>query len=170
MGQRTVIIVQHHDKRENKKQTSVFYHQWGVGRILPSQLVSVLNGTLSASEWRPDYVKTLKPQGTLDITEEYKPTELEALDFGNAKAVGDIMKAADNNNGGLFVRVTTSMDEDTKIEYAYMLGSENGSTYKRFCTAEKWFEKNGGPYVDDNFKAYYNQVVNYFEAKDRGVK
>ena len=165
--------MQHHDKRENKKQTSVFYHQWGVGRILPSQLVSVLNGTLSACEWRPDYVKTLKPPGTLDITEEYKPAELEALDFGNAKAVGDIMKAADNNNGGLFVRITTDGQigqEFDSIEYAYMCGEDTKGNYKSFCSTDEWFKKNGYDYIDDEFKEYYTQVVAYFEAKDRGVK
>lgn len=62
--------------------------------------------------------------------------------------------------------VVSTLNADTKIEYAYMLGSENGATYKRFCTAEKWFKENGGHYIDNNFKAYYNQVVDYFEAKE----
>lgn len=147
----------------------MFYHQWGIGRILPSQLVSVLNGTLSASEWRPDYVKSLKPQGTIDITDGYDPQELEALDFDKPAAVGEVMRSADNNNGGVFVKITTSGEigrNYDSIEYAYMLGCEDGGIYKEFCSTGKWLEKNGGPYVDDEFKAYYNQVLEYFEAKE----
>lgn len=173
MGQRTVIIVQHDDKKENKRQTRAFYHQWGIGRILPSQLVSVLNGTLSTSEWRPDYLQKLQPQGTMDITENYETEELNALDFDNPQAVGEAIKAADNNNGGLFVRITTSGQIGhafDSIEYAYMCGGDTGDKYKGFCSTEEWFKKNGYEYIDDDFKAYYNQVVAYFEAKDRGAK
>jgi len=172
MGQRTAIILQHVNNckwaaSNEKINTRVFYHQWGVGRILPSQLVSILNGTLSTSGYDGKFAENLKPQGCLDITSEYEIDALNSLDFTKPQLVGDMIKKADNNNGGIFVRITTDKyGKVSCIEYAYMLGSEEGGKYKKFCTSKQWFEKCGGEYVDEDFKELYNKTISYFGAVD----
>lgn len=172
MGQRTAIILQHVNNckwaaRNGKVNTRVFYHQWGIGRILPSQLVSILNGILSASSYDENLAQKLMPQGCLDITSEYEMDALNSLDFKKPQLVGDMIKNANNNNGGIFVRITTDEHgEIGGIEYAYMLGNEEGGKYKKFCTSKQWFEKVGGKYVDEDFLTYYNAIINYFGAKE----
>ena len=172
MGQRTCLIVQKHDKESDKRQTRVFYCGWGIGRILPSQLIAILNGTLSTRPYSEDFIKSLKPQGTQDIAEHYTEEQLSDADFDKPILVGNIIEDADNNNGGLFVKITATgkMGEDIElIEYAYMLGHEEGGDYKQFCTAEDWFEKVGGEYIDDDFRAIYDATLRYFEAKEHAI-
>ncbi len=178
MGQRTAIILQHvnnwrfADKNE-QKQTRVFYHQWGIGRILPSHLMAIVNGLLSVSYTDSDTVKKLQPQGTLDITDDcYDPVEqalFDELDFDHPEYVGEIIQQADNNNGGAFVRITTDKDGNNLIEFAFMLGSEEGGDYKHFCTLWEWMDK-----VDPNkrccdqvFRDLLFNTLTYHKAFDR---
>lgn len=175
MGQRTAIIVQHMNK-SNKKygkdimETRVFYSQWGIGRILPSQLVSILNGLVSV-DVRWSSLKNLKPQGCLDITDEYDKSDMALfceLNFDNPEDIGNVLELADNNNGGIFLRIVT--DEEGKresLEYAYMLGYEEGGDYKHFCSEETWFKKVGKGYIDDDFRNIYNSVIKYHNAVQR---
>ena len=177
MGQRTAIILQHVNKyaakydKKNENNTRVFYHQWGIGRILPSQLLAILNGTISAGSYRTNFAECMKPQGCIDITEDYDESDrrkMAAITFDTPKKAGEIIKGADNNNGGIFIRITTNEDGDTEaIEYAYMLGYEEGGKYTKFCTAEEWMNKTGFEYIDNGFKAYYYQVLTYFKAEER---
>ena len=170
MGQRTNIILQHINKEEKKTTTRVFYCQWGIGRILPSQLVSILNATLTCSSYWSDFAAQLKPQGTLDVTDEWYTEKaekalLESLDFSKPEDVGRVMKDG-NNNGGIFVRIQTGkFGKETEIEYAYMLGCEEDGNYKSFCTAEKWMSHHPR-YIDDGFKDYYKRTLDYYGAKE----
>ena len=177
MGQRTAIILQHVNKyaakynKTNGVETRVFYHQWGIGRILPSHLLSILNGTLSASSYRESFAEDIKPQGCLDITGEYGKEERKVMDsitFDTPEKAGDIISKADNNNGGIFVRITT--DEGGKmlpVEYAYMLGYEEGGEYDRFCTAGEWMDKAGFKYTDKKFRRLYDATLKYHGAIER---
>lgn len=179
MGQRTAIIVQHVNNykycdEQGKKYTRVFYHQWGIGRILPSQLMSVINATLSVDTYfgYGDCVAKMKPQGTIDCVadEWFDEKELKTLDkvsFDNPKAVGDILKRTGNNNGGIFVKLTTGEDGSiSDIEYAYMLGYEEGGDYKSFCTEEEWMS-HFPKYCDKKFKKLYTQMLAYHGAIER---
>lgn len=176
MGQRTAIILQHVNNYEAKygkrsaKETRVFYHQWGIGRILPSQLISILNGTLSTSSYSSSFAMCIKPQGCLDITKEYDDLKgvLDSVSFDKPELVGEILKNASNNNGGLFVRVTTNEEGELEsIEYAYMLGHEEDGDYKHFCTEDEWMKKNGEKYITEDFKTIYDKTIAYFGAKQR---
>lgn len=181
MGQRTAIIVQHvnnwryADKNE-QKQTRVFYHGWGIGRILPSHLVAVVNGIRSVSMTQSDAVKQLKPAGTHDITDEsYDPVEqalFDELDFDHPEYVGDILKGADNNNGGVFVRITTNEQGDTnKIEFAFMLGDEEGGGYKTFCTMWEWMDKVDPDKrcCDQSFRDMIYNFLTYHKCEERTI-
>ncbi len=173
MGQRTAIILQHENKYEYAKQrvtTRVFYHQWGIGRIMPSQFISILNGTLSTDACWDNFAERLKPQGCQDITDEYREAMgvLNSLNFNDPINVGQVLQAANNNNGGIFIRLTTDEYGGVEaVEYAYMLGDEEGGDYRHFCTAAEWMQKAGGHYIDNSFMAYYLQVLAYFEAVER---
>lgn len=178
MGQRTAIIVQHvnnykyADKNE-RKQTRVFYHNWGIGRILPSHLMAIANGILSVSTYRMDVVEKLKPQGTVDITEQYDPVEqalFDELDFDHPEYVGDILKLADNNNGGVFVRITTNEEGDNDlIEFAFMLGHEEDGDYKTFCTSIEWMNKVDPEkrHCNQDFIDLFLRTLLYHKAVDR---
>lgn len=168
MGQRTAMVVQHHNEQTNTTNTRVFYCQWGNGRIMPSQFASLLNGTLSTSPYDKDYLERLKPQGVCDITQEFSDVigVLNSLTFDMVESFGQILKHADNNNGGIFVRITTDNYYVKDITYAYMLGYEEGGDYREFCKEATWLRKAGGKFVDKGFKAYYKAITKYFCARE----
>lgn len=171
MGQRTAIVLQHINKypckwgRQEERKTRIFYHQWGIGRVLPSQLLSILYGTLSTSPATSYFARYSVPTGCRDITDEYDGQEiLNEVDFNNPKAVGEIIKRADNNNGGLFVRITETEDNKTVIEYAYMSAKD----YTTYCTFEQWCADNyGKEYIDKAFLKIYTSTLEYFNAKEQ---
>lgn len=176
MGQRTAIILQVRNKNVAKYmkcdgvETRVFYHSWGIGRVMPSQLLAIINGLLSVHRDNQNVAKALKPQGCTDITDDYSEQMgvLNSINFDRPALVGEILQSADNNNGGLFVRV--SIDERANvgaIEYAYMLGYEEDGDYKRFCSSEEWFAKAGFGYIDDGFVEIYEKTLRYHNAVER---
>lgn len=166
MGQRTTIIVQHVDDENGEKTTSVFYNQWGIGRIMPSNFMSILNATIGCMFYRKG--KELIPQGCTDITEEYDNkirNTINSLDFSRPGKVGLIVELAGNNNGAIFVRITAKGSHVKSIEYAYMLGREEGGDYKKFCTEKEWMNKFKN-YIDDDFLKLYDDTTRYFGAKE----
>lgn len=174
MGQRTAIILQHVNKyaakyyKTQETNTRVFYHRWGIGRVLPSQLISILNGTLSKSSLYDDFSNCIKPQGCSDITEYVEKIDLNALNFDTPQLVGDVLRECDNNNGGIFIRVTTDENGNLElIEYAYMLGYEEGGDYKAFCTSSEWMDKTGYGRIDKGFRKIYDATIQYFKAVER---
>lgn len=167
MGQRTTIIVQHVDDENGEKTTSVFYNKWGIGRIMPSNFMSILNATIGC-QLLNQKGKELIPQGCIDITEEYDEKErkiFDSLDFSKPKKVGEIVKRAANNNGAIFVRITAKGSNIKSIEYAYMLGEEEHGDYKKFCTEKEWMDK-FSKYIDDDFRKLYDDTLRYFGAKE----
>lgn len=174
MGQRTNIILQvrFNDKAWNKttNETRVFYCQWGIGRILPKNVMSILHNVQSADILVEGAAKRLCPSGLSDTTDEWelKQDDLNALGFDNPKAVGEVMQMG-NNNGGIFLRISQELDEEfhrhTTVEYAFMLGYEEGGKYKKFCTKEQFLKKQD-QYIDDNFLKMLNITLDYYEAKD----
>lgn len=176
MGQRTAIIVQHVNNwcKKNEKETRVFYHGWGIGRVLPSQLLVILNGLMSVSMWHTGQVELLKPIGTTDVTDGYDPVEqalFDELDFDHPDYVGEILQKSDNNNGGLFVRITTNEQGDTeKVEFAAMLGYEEDGDYKTFCSLWDWMKAvdPNERCCDEKFREYVINTLTYFQEKFGG--
>lgn len=167
MGQRTAIVLQHVNKWNETINTRVFYHQLGIGRILPAQFMSILHGTLSADAFGEHFVKNLLPQGCDDITSEYEQKDLNSASFESPEIVGKIIEDANNNNGGIFIRTTFGKECCIEsIEYAYMLGYEEGGDYKSFCTQEEWMEKNCSTCIDDEFKEMYYKTLAYYGAQE----
>lgn len=172
MGQRTAIIIQHVNKEAETTETRVFYNQWGIGRIMPSNLMAILNATIGCQcHNRENWLGELLPQGCIDITEEYDNEDREnfdSLDFSNPENVGEIVKSASNNNGAIFVRITTETQIKKyakEIEYAYMLGREEGGDYKKFCTEKEWMS-HFNRYIDKDFIKLYKETIKYFGAKE----
>ena len=174
MGQRTAIILQHVNKyaakyyKTQETNTRVFYHGWGIGRVLPSQLISILNGTLSESTRNHDFADSIKPQGCQDVTASLDKFNLNALSFDTPKAIGEVLCECGNNNGGIFVRITNDENGQSKaIEFAYMLGYEEGGDYMSFCSSGEWMEKTGCGCIDDEFRKIYDSTIQYFKAVER---
>lgn len=163
MGQRTAIILQVCRKEENKTETAVFYEQWGIGRIMPMELMSILNATITTSYYTRNYARALRPNGTIDITDDLG--ELPQMDFAHPENIGKVLRDCDNNNGGVFVRITTDGACGIgEVEFAYMLGYEEGGQYDKFCTFEEWAQKAGGRCINEEFRNYYNTCLSYFGA------
>lgn len=164
MGQRTNIILQvrFNEKKRNTtiNETRVFHCQWGIGRILPKNVMSILHNVQSADLWVEGAAKRLCPSGLLDATDEWelKHDDLNALGFDNPKAVGEVMQIA-NNNGGIFLRISQELDDKCRrhsaVEYAFMLGYEEGGKYTKFCTKEQFLKKQD-QYIDDDFLKMLN--------------
>lgn len=173
MGQRTAIVLRHENNYLRKftnvktSTTRVFYHQWGIGRILPSQLMAILNGTLSDDPKETYFPLRICPPGCIDVTHDYERGEniLDEVDFDKPEIVGEIIQEADNNNGGIFIKITITEEGEKIIEYAYMLGSLHGN-YDKFCTFEEWMKYEGKGYIDKKFLTLYNKTINYFKAKE----
>ena len=173
MAQRVAIVFQHVNnylKKEwepEKVETRVFYHPWGIGRVLPTLLVGILNGTITGHPERDNFADEITPNGCADITSQYGDKYFDLVGFDDPEAVGQIIKEADNNNGGLYIRVTESKEGETTVEYAYMLGREEGGNYDRFCTFNEWKDKAGLPYTDRSFLEYYHHAITYFGAVEK---
>lgn len=168
MGQRTAIIVQKHEKTRNgetKISTRVFYEQWGIGRIMPMELMTILNLTIGNSVCSEYYLELLKPACMYDKTESFNDKKLNSLGFDTPADIGDVFSILHNNNGGIFVRFYIDEYDLKGIEYAYMLGSEEGDDYASLCTEEEWMQKAGGACLTDEFKALYRHTIDYFNAK-----
>ena len=164
MGQRTAIILQH-VRYDGAKETRVFFNIWGTGRITPSNVLSVLYGMLSVDCHSCDYTRSLCPSGLLDITDDYDKNELNALDFDDPEKICKALRDADNNNGGVFIRIATS-DYGTKrdVSFAFMLGHEEDGDYKSFCTADEWMSKAGPRSCDEKFRKLFHDTLDYFGA------
>lgn len=174
MGQQVIIVLQRVDHSAHKlvlhgkeKETRIFYNGWGFGRILPAMLLQILHATMCGAtekSWTADAM----PTGCMDLTEDYaaQMAALDMLDFDKPKAFGEILKNEGNNNGGIFVRVTLGKDYERKIEYAYMLGEEEGGDYTVFCPESVWLG-NFPDYIDEAFRAVYEGTVKYYGAVQR---
>lgn len=176
MGQRTAIvlkIVQNIPQSvglTTKEEVRVFYHRWGIGRVLPSQLLSLVLGTLSVQDYITSFGKYFLPTGCLDITDDFNKEDFSDIGFHNPAGIGKLIKGADNNNGGLYVEITESAEHNITIEYNYMLGGSENDGYKKFCTFEEWRNKNyGEKYIDKNFLRIYHKTLRYFGAKEREI-
>ena len=168
MGQRTTIILQHvkNENGKTSKETRVLYNQWGIGRITPANIMTILYSTLSVNLYCGDSLQGLCPAEMIDITDG-EMDELNKADFDNPEFIGNIMRDAGNNNGGVFIKITSQPFNLQKIEFAFMLGSEEGGDYKTFCTSEEWIKRAGGRYFDDDFRKLWEGTIKYFEAIER---
>lgn len=174
MGQRTTIILQHIIRKEGELSsdavdTRVFYEQWGIGRITPTELMTIVQSTITGRPGRYGYAELSKPVGMYDNTPDYDTTRLNSLDFTRPEDVGRVMLEEGNNNGGVFVRIVNDRYGHVEsIEYAYMKGSEEGGDYTQWCTEDEWM-KAFDRYCDFNFYKMYRQVMGYFGAKEYSV-
>lgn len=166
MGQRTCIIVQKHETTEQgtKITTKAFHEQWGLGRITPREMMTIILSTAGHSAANDDFLDVTMPGTATDGTGFFEKERLNSLDFSNPAAIGEIMQELGNNNGGIFVRFTTDRFDVERIEYAYMLGYEEDGDYKSFCSEDEWMGK--FRYVDERFKELYRHTLDYFGAKE----
>ncbi|MBR1447584.1 MAG: hypothetical protein IJ588_02410 [Prevotella sp.] len=175
MGQRTNIILQvkYRDEKWNEtiEETRIFHCQWGIGRILPKNVMSILHNMQSSDLYRKGAAARLCPGGLWDATDEWemKQDELNALSFDDPSKVGEVMHAA-NNNGGIFLRLTETcnskkLERTTTVEYAFMLGYEEGGNYKKFVSKDKFLEKQSR-YIDEDFRKMLDMTLDYYEAQD----
>jgi hypothetical protein len=164
MGQRTAIILQH-AKEDGTKETRVFYNQWGTGRITPSNVLSILYGILSVGYLSSANMKNLCPSGMLDDTDDHDQNGLNTLDFSTPEKIGKVLRDESNNNGGVFIRVTSeNYGTCYKTKFAFMLGHEEGGDYKSFCTSDEWMSKAGARSCDEEFRKLFNDTLDYFGA------
>lgn len=170
MGQRTAIIVQLVSEQQKRHETRVYHDSWGYGRITPANAMGVMLGTIGLSISCSDFLDCLVPMGVTDVTGQFAEQMgvLNSISFERPELAGEIMQAAGNNNGGVLIRITEVEHWRKKIEYAFMLGYEEGGDYKRWCSFGEWckaFPENCEP----SFRAVFRKVAGYLGAEDRGA-
>lgn len=177
MGQRTTIILKYEHKdakypEQNFTAVKVYYHQWGIGRGVPTQIMAILNNHICNSIYDEGGLKYLQPQGTYDMTPELlKDKECEPLlqqvGFDHPEIIGQVMGRCGNNNGGAYIHIVRrwdkkDRDETFNIKYAFMVGKNR----KHFCTKRKWLKEEGGEYVDEDFRKLFDDTLKYWGAKE----
>lgn len=146
MGQRTHFVIVAEDKINNRARVSIYYNHWGIGRIMPSTLMTVTpNIQWGYEKWCNnrsvlDYaVIDYKHLGyvlerTLNYTNGTRITKSKSApkkfeDWKISNIAGEYMRNFDNNNGCLFLFITYYKDanDDFKTDYeiAWMIGSED---------------------------------------------
>lgn len=163
MGQRTAIIVKNNDTRYDRKPTvSVFYNSWGIGRACIANVMGVALGTFNIIH----HAESMHPANTYDVTADIDPVMLDKVGFDNPRAVGEVLKECDNNNGGCYVQIDIDKDGDRIVKYAFMLGMEEGGKYDKFCSFKKYADKVG---CDKDFLPVFSSVMCYMGAVDVGA-
>lgn len=186
MGQRTQIILQRVNK-QGEKSTQVYFMQWGIGRMMFLHLISLAQADFFRKSWgeSADFFKAmqlnhLEDTELLDLNEHYGGEDLTKIrelldncDFDNPKEGAGVVfgKEFANNNGGVFVRATEYENEikmsKTRLEYAFMLGYEEGGEYDRWCSADEYAASNR--HCDEQFMAGFHGLMNHFGAIDKGA-
>lgn len=166
MGQRTHLVIVTEDKTTNTGKAVIYYHPWGIGRIMPATLMSMIPNVkfgLGDNFAMPaiDFVEIDKLHLGYVVEHEYqyrngklrfdddKTSAPENLsDWRDAKITGKIMKRFDNNNGCLFIFVTidnANFSYKTKFELAWMLGWED-AYYSEIPDRHPENKKYGAPF------------------------
>ena len=159
MGQRTAIIVKVNDGF-GKTTTAVFYNSWGIGRAGFANVMGVALGQFNHIY----HAEAMHPANTYDVTADIEPDLLKKVGFDNPRAVGEVLKDCDNDNGGCYIQFDYDKESyDNVMKYAFMLGSEEGGKYDRFCTATEYAQKVG---CDKDFLKLFFQTMEYMHAVD----
>jgi len=145
MGQRTHLVIVADDKVNNRQRVSIYHNHWGIGRVMPSTLMTVIpNIRWGFDKYRGhnfldfstiDYKRLgYSLERTINYTDGKRITPVknapkEFSDWMTSEKAGDYMRNFDNNNGCLFVFITRSKiagyEYKTKFEIAWMIGSED---------------------------------------------
>ena len=146
MGQRTHFVVVAEDKITNKARVSIYYNLWGIGRIMPCTLMTII----PQIKWGYDKYFCKHPfldfttieserlgyslESTINYKEGTRSTPIKNApknfsDWKDSKIAGEYMRGFDNNNGCLFLFITHYNGSDereyTDYELAWMIGSED---------------------------------------------
>ena len=145
MGQRTHFVIVAEDKINNRARVSIYYNHWGIGRIMPSALMTIIPNVQWGFERycgdkfvdfaMIDYKRlgyTLERVINYTNGKRVTPIKEAPKDFSDwfvSEKAGEYMRDFDNNNGCLFLFVTnykdTNDDFKTNYEIAWMIGSED---------------------------------------------
>jgi hypothetical protein len=178
MGMRTAIILKYEYRNErwpnmNFTAVKVYYHQWGIGRGVLSQMMAIMNNHICNSIDCQEHLKYLQPQGTLDLTPNLLQSEvcaalIEQVGFDHPYIIGKIMQACDNNDGGVYMHIVQNNDKSYNtiydIKYAFMTGTSVDRG--KFVRKETWIKKEGGEYVDTDFRKLFEDTLKYWCASE----
>ena len=168
MGQRTATLVSYID--EKGKHNKVYYNQWGIGRV---QLNAFIGSFLSQlGKWGLDL------EGACHMRLEEGLEGVENADFTDIKAVANIIRQMDNNNGAVVIICHDVEPREATCEIGFVLGSEETTKYdlvrkeyitteplySRFVSFDEWAEKVGGEYVNASYKAMFRAFCTHFHC------
>ena len=165
MGQRTCMIVRQriYNKYDKKWSTNtyVFHEQWGIGKCLPTDCLALFldayrkNGLdlISTNEENNSavaYGKAWNDTGYYLDASDLGKAWLNEYDFRDITKIKEFIdKYHDNNNGGVYVEITTPDYENSRINYAFFSGDEEekkgkycdkGLTYKQWMNNWKEYK------------------------------
>lgn len=179
MGQRTHLVIVAEDKVKKKGRVTILFNQWGIGRVMPISLMSLVGNLWAYDKYsgrdylnismvdynRLGYVKEKEIEYERGVALDVDFPIQNFADWRNAKIAGVYMENFNNNNGCMFVFTTLSEDRErnTKIkkEIAWMIGTEDAYSTcfgyernvenKKFGNAYgKWLTTNQWMSIDTN--------------------
>lgn len=169
MGQRTHFVIVAEDKRKNKGRVTILYNSWGIGRIMPISLMSLVGNLKGYScSMGHDFLNSAMVDfNRLGYTKEKEIEYMDGValdkdfriqnfsDWRNINIAGEYMSNFDNNNGCMFIFVTLNETEQEyakiKKEIAWMIGYEDAYRFLNGIDGKR-LERNpenkklGGPY------------------------
>ena len=189
MGQRTqIIVIKENNKGEVRK--TVWYHQWGFGRIMYLALMSLYIGDYNKDTWAEgyDFFNTSFPliPKLINVTDEVPKDILEQANVNDLASIRQVIDYCDNNNGAMVVYIkenpTNYLTSQFKVgflmglEDEYYTSTYDNKTYNKRNIGEKPFSRwltpveygriNGGnKYSDENFTEMVYKFCEYFEIE-----
>lgn len=144
MGQRTAIILKKNFK--DKSTINCMYHQWGIGKVMPSYFLQELlqaNYNMDRQreyEWSRNDLEPLKDLfNFIPFNTNGEGTVIpKDTDIFNPLIAKKYFQSMDNNNGGMIIEVTQEYDRKRKpktygdmldIKFSFMLGYEECDIY-----------------------------------------
>ena len=167
------------ESQEGKMKVNGYYHQWGIGRIMPEAAMSAIIGCFRRDKYNSDFCENLtigNAKGTgfrLEFSEKYEPGDkLAHYVWNNPIMIGEMACRHDNNNGALVVYAKEQSDgKEVDFRVGFLLGHEDaysadypdcnkenkalGAAFSRWLTFEEFSDLSVNDCITDNFKTIF---------------
>ena len=176
------------ENKEGKMKVNGYYHQWGIGRIMPEAAMGAIIGCFRRDKYRSDFCDSLtvgnaKGAGfLLEYTEEFAPADkLAHYVWDNTTMIGGMACRHDNNNGALVVYAKEDEAGNVDFRIGFLLGYEDaysaeypdrnkknkplGRAFSRWLTFEEWAALDINDCVRDNFKTLFRVFCEEYGVK-----
>ena len=190
MGQRTMLYTIAENK-DGKMKVKGYYHQWGIGRIMPEAAMGAIIGCYRRNRYGDNYdfcdhleLGNAKGAGfLLEYSEEFAANDkLAHYVWNNPTMIGEMVCRHDNNNGALVVYAKEAENEkDVEFRIGFLLGYEDawsanypdcnqankdlGPAFNKWLTFEEWAALDINDCVKHNFRKMFKLFCDEYNVK-----